>query len=124
AADQLNQLGHSVTVFERSDRFGGLLMYGIPNMKLEKDVIERRIHLLSLEGIDFVANTEIGKDITKEQLQADFDAVILCTGAQKQRVLHLEGSDAGNIHLAMDYLTDVTKSLLDSDFTDNQALNV
>ncbi|AMO86492.1 Glutamate synthase [NADPH] small chain [Solibacillus isronensis B3W22] len=124
AADQLNQLGHSVTVFERSDRFGGLLMYGIPNMKLEKDVIERRVHLLSLEGIDFVPNTEIGKDITKEQLQADFDAVILCTGAQKQRVLHLEGSDAGNIHLAMDYLTDVTKSLLDSDFTDNQALNV
>lgn len=124
AADQLNQLGHHVTVFERSDRFGGLLMYGIPNMKLEKEIIERRVNLLSLEGIDFVANTEVGKDITKEQLQADFDAVILCTGAQKQRQLHMEGSDAGNIHLAMDYLTQVTKSLLDSNFADKKALSV
>ena len=124
AADQLNQMGHAVTVFERSDRFGGLLMYGIPNMKLEKDVIERRLNLLALEGIRFVANTEVGKDITKEQLQADYDAVILCTGAQKQRQLHMEGSDAGNIHLAMDYLTGVTKSLLDSDFEDKKALNV
>ena len=124
AADQLNQLGHNVTVFERSDRFGGLLMYGIPNMKLEKEIIERRINLLSLEGIRFVNNTEVGKDITKEQLQTEYDAVILCTGAQKQRLLHMEGSDAGNIHLAMDYLTGVTKSLLDSNFKDKKALNV
>ena len=124
AADQLNQLGHNVTVFERSDRFGGLLMYGIPNMKLEKEIIERRINLLSLEGIRFVNNTEVGKDITKEQLQTEYDAVILCTGAQKQRLLHMEGSDAGNIHLAMDYLTGVTKSLLDSKFKDKKALNV
>ena len=124
AADQLNQLGHNVTVFERSDRFGGLLMYGIPNMKLEKEIIERRIHLLALEGIRFVNNTEIGKDVTKEQLQTEYDAVILCTGAQKQRLLHMEGSDAGNIHLAMDYLTGVTKSLLDSNFKDKKALNV
>ena len=124
AADELNQMGHSVTVYERSDRFGGLLMYGIPNMKLEKEVIERRVNLLSLEGIQFVANTEVGKDITKEQLQQQFDAVILCTGAQKQRMLHMEGSDAGNIHLAMDYLTEVTKSLLDSKFKDKKALNV
>ena len=124
AADQLNQLGHNVTVFERSDRFGGLLMYGIPNMKLEKEIIERRIHLLSLEGIRFVNNTEVGKDITKEQLQTEYDAVILCTGAQKQRLLHMEGSDAGNIHLAMNYLTGVTKSLLDSNFKDKKALNV
>lgn len=124
AADQLNQLGHSVTVFERSDRFGGLLMYGIPNMKLEKEVIERRINLLSLEGIQFVNNTEVGKDISKEQLQTQYDAVILCTGSQKQRLLHLEGSDAGNIHLAMEYLTGVTKSLLDSNFKDRKALNV
>ena len=111
-------------MFERADRIGGLLMYGIPNMKLEKEVIDRRVNLLSLEGIQFVTNTEVGKDITKEQLQAQFDAVILCTGAQKQRALRLDGSDAGNIHLAMDYLTDVTKSLLDSNFEDGNALSV
>ena len=124
AADQLNQLGHSVTVFERADRIGGLLMYGIPNMKLEKDIIERRVNLLREEGIQFVVNTEVGKDITKDELKQQYDAVILCTGAQKQRVLHLEGSDAKGIHLAMDYLTGVTKSLLDSNFKDGQALNV
>lgn len=124
AADQLNQLGHSVTVYERSDRLGGLLMYGIPNMKLEKEIIERRVNLLRLEGIDFVVNTEVGKDITKDELRAKFDAVILCTGAQKQRALRMEGSDARNIHLAMDYLTVTTKSLLDSNFSDGKALDV
>ena len=124
AADQLNQLGHSVTVYERSDRLGGLLMYGIPNMKLEKEIIERRVNLLRLEGIDFVVNTEVGKDITKDELRAQFDAVILCTGAQKQRELRMEGSDARNIHLAMDYLTATTKSLLDSNFEDGKALDV
>lgn len=124
AADELNQLGHSVTVYERADRPGGLLMYGIPNMKLEKNVIERRVNLLRQEGIDFVLSTEIGKDITADELKAQYDAVILCIGAQKQRVLHLEGSDAKGVHLAMDYLTGVTKSLLDSDFEDGKALNV
>lgn len=124
AADQLNQMGHSVTVYERSDRLGGLLMYGIPNMKLEKDIIDRRVNLLRLEGIDFVVNTEIGKDITAEQLRAQHDAVILCTGAQKQRTLRMEGSESKNIHLAMDYLTSTTKSLLDSNFEDGKALNV
>ncbi len=124
AADQLNQQGHSVTVYERADRIGGLLMYGIPNMKLEKEVIERRVDLLRQEGIDFVVNVEVGKDITNEELRNNFDAVILCTGAQKQRVLRMEGSDAKGIHLAMDYLTAVTKSLLDSKFKDGKALNV
>ncbi|MCT6925166.1 glutamate synthase subunit beta [Metasolibacillus sp.] len=124
AADQLNQAGHAVTVFERADRLGGLLMYGIPNMKLEKDIIERRVDLLSQEGIEFIVNTEVGKDITADELQSTYDAVILCVGAQKQRLLHMEGSDANGIHLAMDYLTDVTKSLLDSNFEDGQALNV
>lgn len=124
AADQLNQLGHSVTVFERADRPGGLLMYGIPNMKLEKDVIERRVNLLRQEGVDFVLNTEIGKDVTADELKAQFDAVILCIGAQKQRVLHLEGSDSKGVHLAMDYLTEVTQSLLDSNFEDGKALDV
>ena len=124
AADQLNQAGHSVTVYERSDRIGGLLMYGIPNMKLEKDVIDRRVQILREEGIEFVTNTEIGKDISAADLRALYDAVILCVGAQKQRQLHIEGSDAGNIHLAMDYLTAVTKSYLDSNFEDGKALNV
>ncbi|MEI2465412.1 glutamate synthase small subunit [Niallia taxi] len=113
SADQLNQAGHSVTVFERSDRAGGLLMYGIPNMKLEKKDVERRVNLLTQEGIDFVTNTEIGKDITAEELKAQFDAVILCTGAQKQRDLKIEGRESDGVHFAMDYLTQSTKSLLD-----------
>jgi glutamate synthase (NADPH/NADH) small chain len=124
AADQLNQAGHSVTVFERADRPGGLLMYGIPNMKLEKEVVERRVQLLAQEGIDFVTNTEVGKDITSAELQAQFDAVILCTGAQKQRDLVIDGREAKGIHFAMDYLTLATKSLLDSNFEDGQFINV
>lgn len=124
AADQLNQLGHKVTVYERADRPGGLLMYGIPNMKLEKEVIERRVNLLSLEGIEFKCGVHVGVDIIADELRAQYDAVILCIGAQKQRVLHMEGADAKGIHLAMDYLTDVTKSLLDSNFEDGKALNV
>ncbi|MFD6439310.1 glutamate synthase small subunit [Peribacillus sp. NPDC060186] len=123
SADQLNQAGHSVTVYERSDRAGGLLTYGIPNMKLEKDVVARRIKLLNQEGIDFVTNTEVGKDISSEELQNQYDAVILCTGAQKQRDLVIEGREAKGIHLAMDYLTTSTKSLLDSNFEDGQFLN-
>ncbi|OLS40394.1 glutamate synthase small subunit [Bacillus sp. MRMR6] len=123
SADQLNQAGHAVTVFERSDRAGGLLMYGIPNMKLDKEVVERRIRLLTQEGIQFVTNTEIGKDVTAEELRAQFDAVILCTGAQKQRKLVIEGSESNGIHLAMDYLTNTTKNLLDSNFTNEGYLN-
>lgn len=124
AADQLNQLGHTVTVYERADRAGGLLVYGIPNMKLEKETVERRVNLLRQEGIDFVLNTEVGKDITADELRAKHDAVILCVGAQKQRTLHMEGSDANGVHLAMNYLTGVTKSLLDSNFEDGKAIDV
>ncbi|MFS0778345.1 glutamate synthase small subunit [Neobacillus sp. 3P2-tot-E-2] len=124
AADQLNQAGHSVTVYERADRPGGLLMYGIPNMKLEKEVVERRVRLLTQEGIDFVTKTEVGKDITAAELQAQFDAVILCTGAQRQRDLVIEGREAKGIHFAMDYLTLATKSLLDSNFEDGQFIDV
>ena len=117
AADQLNQVGHTVTVYERADRIGGLLMYGIPSMKLEKEVVERRVNLLRQEGIDFVTNTEIGKDITAEQLKEEYDAVILCTGAQKQRDLVMEGRELKGVHLAMDYLTHSTKQVLNcSDF--------
>ncbi|KJD52477.1 glutamate synthase, partial [Bacillus amyloliquefaciens] len=123
SADQLNQAGHSVTVYERSDRPGGLLMYGIPSMKLEKSVVERRIKLLTQEGIDFVTNTEIGKDITADELKEQYDAVILCTGAQKQRDLLIEGREAKGVHFAMDYLTGTIKSMLDSNFKDKQFIN-
>ncbi|WP_174732258.1 glutamate synthase small subunit [Mesobacillus harenae] len=123
SADQLNQAGHSVTVYERADRPGGLLMYGIPNMKLEKEIVERRINLLNEEGIDFVVNTEVGKDITAEELREQYDSVILCTGAQKQRDLVIEGREAKGIHFAMDYLTTATKSLLDSNFEDGQFID-
>lgn len=123
SADELNQAGHSVTVYERADRAGGLLTYGIPNMKLEKEVVERRIQLLEQEGIDFVLNTEVGKDILAQQLKDQFDAIILCIGAQKQRVLHMEGSTSNGVHLAMDYLTKTTKSLLDSNFADGQYID-
>jgi glutamate synthase (NADPH) small chain len=123
SADQLNQAGHSVTVYERADRAGGLLTYGIPNMKLEKEVVERRITLLSQEGIDFILNTEIGKDISADELREQYDSVILCVGAQKQRDLVIEGREANGIHFAMDYLTTSTKSLLDSNFKDGQFIN-
>lgn len=113
SADQLNQLGHTVTVYERDDRPGGLLMYGIPNMKLEKRVVERRIQLLEKEGITFICNVEIGKDMTVEALRASFDAMIFCTGAQKARDLQIEGRELEGVHFAMDYLTASTKELLD-----------
>lgn len=112
AADQLNQAGHSVTVYERADKAGGLLTYGIPNMKLDKDVVERRIKLLRQEGIDFILNTEVGKDVTSEELKIQYDSIILCTGAQKQRDLTLQGREADGVHFAMNYLTQATKRLL------------
>jgi glutamate synthase (NADPH/NADH) small chain len=114
AAAQLNRAGHLVTVFERADRPGGLLMYGIPNMKLDKEeVVMRRIKQMEAEGIDFVCNTEVGKNLSAEQLMADFDAVVLCTGATKPRDLTIEGRDLKGIHFAMDFLTANTRALLD-----------
>ncbi|MFC4404457.1 glutamate synthase subunit beta [Gracilibacillus xinjiangensis] len=124
AADQLNQAGHSVTVYERQDRAGGLLTYGIPNMKLEKDVVERRVNLLRQEGVDFILNTEVGKDISADEIKSNHDSVILCTGAQKHRDLPLEGRDAEGIRFAMDYLTVATKSLLDETVQVEDELNV
>ena len=113
AAAQLNKAGHSVTVFEREDRPGGLLMYGIPNMKLEKEaVVMRRLQLLKDEGVTFQCNTEVGKDITAQQLVDDFDAVVLCTGATLPRDLPIEGRDAQGIHFAMEFLTANTKAVL------------
>ena len=113
AAAQLNTAGHWVTVFERADRPGGLLMYGIPNMKLEKEsVVMRRLNILQAEGVEFVCNTEVGKDITSEQLLKDFDAVILCTGATKPRDLPIEGRELKGIHFAMEFLTANTQAVL------------
>ncbi|WP_164667256.1 glutamate synthase small subunit [Virgibacillus doumboii] len=123
SADQLNQAGHHVTVFERDDRAGGLLMYGIPNMKLEKEVVERRIKLLKQEGINFMLNTEVGKDISAEELTADYDAVILCIGAQKQRDLQIDGRDINGVHAAMDYLRASTKKLLNGTMNSDEYIN-
>ncbi len=114
AAAQLNHAGHNVTVFERADRPGGLLMYGIPNMKLDKkEVVLRRIQLLADEGVKFVCNTNIGTDLAVEKLRQDFDAVVICTGATKARDLPIPGREAQGIYVAMDFLSANTKSLLD-----------
>ena len=114
AATQLNQAGHTVTVYERDDRPGGLLMYGIPNMKLDKEqVVMRRLKVLESEGIKFVCNTNIGVDISAEQLIAENDAVILCIGAGKPRDLPVEGRNLKGIHFAMEFLTANTKAVLD-----------
>jgi len=114
AAAQLNKAGHWVTVFERADRPGGLLMYGIPNMKLDKeDVVLRRLNILEEEGVKFVCNTEVGKDFPVENLLKEFDAVVLCTGATRPRDLPIEGRQLKGIHFAMDFLTANTKAILD-----------
>jgi glutamate synthase (NADPH/NADH) small chain len=112
-ADQLNKAGHSVTVFEKSDRVGGLLMYGIPNMKLDKKSVQRRVDLLEQEGIQFIVNTEIGNNYPAKDLLRDFDAVVLCGGASKPRDLNVEGRQLKGIHFAMDFLRANTKALLD-----------
>ena len=113
AADQLNRAGHTVTVFERADRIGGLLMYGIPNMKLEKDIVTRRVDLMAAEGVIFKTGVEIGKDLPSTQLLEEFDAVILCCGATKPRDLPIPGRELKNIHFAMDFLGPNTKEIWD-----------
>lgn len=146
AAAQLNKVGHTVTVYERADRIGGLLMYGIPNMKLDKGTVERRVNLLKEEGVNFVTSTHIGKEedfesghmtqimqergcdvqfIDPQKLIDDNDAVILCTGATKpfDPTGRCPGRDLKGIHLAMDFLTRNTKSLLDSELGDNAYLS-
>lgn len=114
AAAQLNRAGHTVTVLERADRPGGLLMYGIPNMKLDKnEVVLRRVKLLEDSGVIFKCNVNVGTDITAEQLLKDFDAVVICTGATKPRDLPIPGRELKGIHFAMDFLTANTKAVLD-----------
>src|SRR5882724_6790545 len=114
AAAQLNREGHWVTVFERADRVGGLLMYGIPNMKLDKAVVQRRVDLLAKEGVIFTTNTEVGKNFEAARLLKEFDAVVLCCGATKPRDLPIPGRELKGIRFAMDFLHANTKSLLDS----------
>src|SRR5581483_4648910 len=123
AADQLNKAGHEVTVFERADRIGGLLMYGIPNMKLDKRIVQRRIDLLAAEGITFVASCEVGKDYPADKLLQEFEAVVLCGGATQARDLPIEGRGLRGIHLAMEFLHANTKSLLDSNHQDGRYLS-
>lgn len=114
AADQLNRRGHSVVVYERSDRIGGLLMYGIPNMKLEKQVIDRRVKLMQDEGVRFVTGADIGGNTSAEQILKAYDSVVLACGASNPRDLDLPGRDAKGIHFAVDFLASTTKSLLDT----------
>ncbi|MDD3279373.1 MAG: glutamate synthase subunit beta [Lachnospiraceae bacterium] len=118
AAAQLNKRGHKVTVFERRDRIGGLLRYGIPNMKLEKSVIDRRVALMKAEGIEFVTNTDVGMDKKAEELLKSYDRVLLCCGASNPRDIKAPGRELKGIHFAVEYLTSVTKSLLDSKLED------
>ncbi len=115
AADQLNSRGHFVTVFERSDRIGGLLMYGIPNMKLEKQIIDRKVEIMKEEGVEFKTGVDVGKDIKAEQILNEFDRVILACGASNPRDIKAEGRDAKGIYFAVDFLKSTTKSLLDND---------
>ncbi len=120
AADQLNRRGHSVTVFERDDRVGGLLMYGIPNMKLEKHIIDRKIKIMEEEGVVFRTSCNVGVDIKAEQLLKEYDRVILCGGAKNPRDIKAPGRDAKGIYFAVDFLRTTTKSLLDSNFEDKK----
>jgi glutamate synthase (NADPH/NADH) small chain len=122
-AAQLNSAGHLVTVFERADRIGGLLMYGIPQMKLEKEIVERRINLLVEEGVKFVTNCEVGKTIPADTLKNDFDAIVICTGSTRPRDLSIPGRELKGIHFAMEFLHANTKSLLDSELKDGKYIS-
>ena len=114
ASDQLNKAGHNVTLFERADRIGGLLTYGIPNMKLEKNVVQRRVDLLAEEGVEFKTGVEIGRNFPVKQLIDDFDAVVLCCGATKPRDLPIDGRDLQGVDFAMNFLTRNTKGVLEA----------
>lgn len=117
-ADLLNKRGHLVTVFERDDRPGGILMYGIPNMKLEKNIIERRINVMKDEGVIFKTGVDVGKDIKASKLKKDYDCVVLCCGASNPRNITVPGRDANEIYYAVDYLKRVTKHLLNPSYTE------
>ena len=122
-AQELNRRGHEVTVFERRDRIGGLLRYGIPNMKRDKSVIDRRVKLMEAEGVVFQTGVDVGKDRKASQIRKEFDRVVLACGASNPRDISVPGREAGNICFAVDFLTSVTKSLLDSNFEDKQYIS-
>jgi len=117
AADQLNKRGHSVTVFERSDRIGGLMMYGIPNMKLEKTVIDRRVGIMKLEGVTFVTSANVGENYKVSKLLKEFDSIILACGSSNPRDIKAPGRETNGIYFAVDYLKAATKDLLDAGTT-------
>ncbi|MEX2131903.1 MAG: glutamate synthase subunit beta [Pseudohongiellaceae bacterium] len=127
AAAQLNQAGHTVTVYERDDRIGGLLMYGIPNMKLEKDIVDRRVKLLAAEGVKFISNTDVGGSgknaVDVAKLLNDVDALLLATGATTPRDLKIDNRAVDGIYFAMDFLHASTKSLLDSNLRDGNYIS-
>jgi glutamate synthase (NADPH) small chain len=123
AAAQLNLAGHTVTVIERADRIGGLLMYGIPNMKLDKRIVKRRVRLMADAGVRFVTGVDAGRDIPADRLLADYDAVVLCCGATQARDLPIEGRHLAGVHLAMEFLHANTKSLLDSNHEDGRFIS-
>ena len=123
-ADQLNKRGHEVTVYERNDRVGGLLRYGIPNMKLEKSVIDRKVRIMEEEGIHFVTNANVGQNVDAKALLKEYDRVVLCCGASNPRDINVPGRDAKGIYFAVDFLTGVTKSLLDSNLKDGKHVAV
>jgi glutamate synthase (NADPH/NADH) small chain len=124
-AAQLNRAGHWVTVFERADRIGGLLMYGIPNMKLDKQIVQRRVDLMAAEGVKFVTNCEVGRNYPADKLRSEFDAVVLCGGATKPNdfFTKTEGRNLKGIHFAMEFLHANTKSLLDSELADGNYIS-
>lgn len=146
-ADQLNKAGHNVTVYDRNDRFGGLLMYGIPNMKLDKSIVQRRIDLMAAEGINFVANADVGKTVDAATIRAQNDAVVVATGATWPRNLPIKNRDAEGIHFgsralprfrnvcprlliysvspsaAMEFLQLNTAALLDSEHANDNYIN-
>jgi len=123
AAEQLNEMGHEVTVYERADRIGGLMMYGIPNMKLEKAIIDRRVQLMRDAGIKFETNADVGNNIDVKELMQNNDALLLATGATTPRDLPIEGRELNGIHFAMDFLTANTKSLLDTNLEDGNYIS-
>jgi len=123
AAAQLNKAGHKVTVYERDDRIGGLLMYGIPNMKLDKGVVDRRVNLLRAEGVEFVTGAHVGVNVDVKELREKNDAIILAAGATKPRDLPIPGRDLKGVHFAMEFLLQNTKSLLDSNLEDGNYIS-
>ncbi|MCJ1427406.1 glutamate synthase [NADH] [Sticta canariensis] len=125
AADQLNKAGHTVTVYERSDRIGGLLMYGIPNMKLDKNIVQRRVNFMAQEGVSFVTSTSVGpdSDVTLKLLREENNAVVIATGATVARDLKIPNRELEGIHFAMQFLHRNTKSLLDSDLKNREYIS-